>query len=40
LKLSQKIKRLNEQYQKIEEVISQLKNKALDKNSEEEKKVV
>lgn len=38
--LSQKIKRLNEQYQKIEELISQLKNKAIDKNSEEEKKVV
>jgi len=40
LKLSQKIKQLNEQHQKIEEVISQLKNKAIDKNSGEEKKVV
>ena len=40
LKLSQKINRLNEQYQKIEEVISQLKNKAIDKDSEEEQKVV
>ncbi len=37
VKLSQKIIRLNKQYQKIEEVISQLKNKAIDKNSEEEK---
>lgn len=40
LKLSQKIERLKEQYQKIEEVISQLKNKAFDKNPEEEQKVV
>lgn len=40
VKLSQKIIRLNKQYQKIEEVISQLKNEAIDKNSEEEKKVV
>ncbi len=39
VKLSQKINRLNRQYQKIEEVISQLKNKAIDKNSEEEKKI-
>ena len=36
-KLSQKIDRFNKQYQKIEELISQLKNKAIDKNSEEEK---
>jgi len=40
LKLSQKINQLNKQYQKIEEVISELKTKAIDKNSEEEKKVV
>ena len=40
VKLSQKIKRLNEQHQKIEEVISQLKNKVIDKDSEEEQKVV
>ncbi len=39
VKLSQKINRLNKQYQKIEEVISQLKNKAIDKNPEEEKKL-
>ena len=37
LKLSEKINRSNKQYQKIEELISQLKNKAIDKNSEEEK---
>ena len=36
-KLSQKIDRFNKQYQKIEELISKLKNKAIDKNSEEEK---
>ncbi len=39
VKLSQKIFRLKRQYQKIEEVISQLKNKRIDKNSEKEKKV-
>ncbi len=38
VKLSQKINRLKKQYQKIEEVISQLKNKTIDKNSEEENK--
>ncbi len=37
LKLSQKINRFNDQYQKIEELISELKDKANDKNSEEEK---
>jgi len=36
VKLSQKINRLNKQYQKIEEVILQLKHKTIDKNSEEE----
>lgn len=40
VKLSQKINRLNKQYQKIEEVISQLKNKTIDKNSEEGEKVL